>query len=223
LPWASSVHSYRLRWFYESSPFWRSNDSPFVPHLPFGDQTPAPYLSVSFRHLITDCRSFAFVVNPLARAAFWYNLLIARVPVHISGQLGRDAQWRRRQSAITGASSRLDAQPLKHSVPPWWYWGSGAGFRRRSLFSKNVALSPGRQSLLRLSPVRFGSQFADFSVPASWLFCRSLGSRRQLREAREREFEGLPLVTPNTRHAPGFLPRGSVLCSCPPAFRLVDL
>jgi hypothetical protein len=28
LPWANSVHSYRLRWFYESSPFWRSNDSP---------------------------------------------------------------------------------------------------------------------------------------------------------------------------------------------------
>jgi hypothetical protein len=68
-----------------------------------------------------------------------------------------------------------------------------------------MALSPGRQSLLRLSLLRFGSQFADFSVPASWLFCPLLGSRRQLDEAREREFEDLPLVTPNTRHAPGFV------------------
>jgi hypothetical protein len=25
LPWANSVHSYRLRWFYELSPVWRSN------------------------------------------------------------------------------------------------------------------------------------------------------------------------------------------------------
>jgi hypothetical protein len=39
-----------------------------------------------------------------------------------------------------------------------------------------------------------------------------------------REFEVLPLVTPNTRHAPWFVPRGSVLrSSCPPSFRLVDL
>jgi hypothetical protein len=44
--------------------------------------------------------------------------------------------------------------------------------------------------------------------------------RRQLQEARTREFEVLPLlVTPNTRHAPGFVPRGSVLSSCPPALR----
>jgi hypothetical protein len=28
LPWANSVHSYRLRWFYESSPLWRLTDSP---------------------------------------------------------------------------------------------------------------------------------------------------------------------------------------------------
>jgi hypothetical protein len=37
---------------------------------------------------------------------------------------------------------------------------------------------------------------------ASWLFCRLLGIRRQLQEAPEREFEDLPLVTPDTRHAP---------------------
>jgi hypothetical protein len=31
----------QIWWFYESSPFWRSSDSPFIPHLiPSGDQTP---------------------------------------------------------------------------------------------------------------------------------------------------------------------------------------
>jgi hypothetical protein len=88
--------------------------------------------------------------------------------------------------------------------------------------TKFVALSPGRQSLLCLSPVRFGSQFADFSVPAFWLYYCLLGSRQQLQEARKQEFKVIPLVTPNTRHAPGFVPHVSVFSSCPPAFWMVD-
>jgi hypothetical protein len=60
LPWVNSVHPYRLRWFYKSSPLWRSSDSPFVPHLPSGDQTPAH--SESCRSLLL---SFTFIVVPV--------------------------------------------------------------------------------------------------------------------------------------------------------------
>jgi hypothetical protein len=68
----------------------------------------------------------------------------------------------------------------------------------------------------------FLSVIAVVCCAASWLLCGLLGPgsrRQQLQEARERESEDLPLVAPNTRHAPGFahFPCGSVLS------RLVDL
>jgi hypothetical protein len=53
----------RIRWFYESSPFWRSSDSPFVPHLPSGDQTPAH--SESRRSLLLSFPCVCCQINSL--------------------------------------------------------------------------------------------------------------------------------------------------------------
>jgi hypothetical protein len=59
VPWVNSVHLYRLRWFYESSPLWRSTNSPSSLISLLEIKRPLTLNPVA--HF--DCRSRVFVVT----------------------------------------------------------------------------------------------------------------------------------------------------------------